>query len=118
MINIYTKYKNYKKIFYKYINFNNEYFRNKYPNNKKINQIILLELFDIKASIISSSLFSNAFKIEQNYKIIGYYPNFLTFRRKIKTIFNWYLNIFSGPLTSPAKTTLFVVVNVSHATLE
>ena len=24
----------------------------------------------------------------------------------------------SGPLTSPAKTTLFVVVSVSHATLE
>ena len=24
----------------------------------------------------------------------------------------------SGPLTSPAKTTLFVVVNVSHATLD
>ena len=50
----------YIEIFNKYINFSKKNLK-KISSKKKTEQIILVELFDIKASILSLSLFCNAF---------------------------------------------------------
>ena len=49
---------------FKYILFNKRYFKN---NESLNNGVILVELFDYKASIISVSLFINAFCSLQNF---------------------------------------------------
>ena len=85
----------YIEIFNKYINFSKKNLK-KISSKKKTEQIILVELFDIKASILSLSLFCNAFSSKKNYKIIGYSPNFLKIKTKIKFYFNWYINIFNS----------------------
>ena len=86
---------NYIRIFNNYVNFNKNNLK-KIKSKKKTNKIILVEFFDIKASILSLSLFCNAFSIKKNYKIICYFPNFLKTKTKIKFYFNWYINTFSS----------------------
>tara|TARA_A100001015_G_C15004250_1_gene719939 strand:- start:248 stop:1825 length:1578 start_codon:yes stop_codon:yes gene_type:complete len=84
------------KLFYKYINFNKNNLIHINSKKKETREIILLELFDIKAFILSSSLFCTALKSKKNYKIIGYFPNFLRIKNEIKFLINWYFNIFSS----------------------
>ena len=55
----------YIEIFNKYINFSKKNLK-KISSKKKTEQIILVELFDIKASILSLSLFCNAFSSKKN----------------------------------------------------
>ncbi len=50
-------------------------------------KIILLELFDHKASIISNGIFSNELAKLKNARVIGYEPYFLNLKGKIKNIF-------------------------------
>lgn len=68
--------------------------------NKKIyskthgRKIVLVELFNYKASIISNGIFANELAKIKKAKIVGYEPNFLNFKRKIKNLINK-INIFS-----------------------
>ena len=64
----------YLKLFKKYINFNKNFFDNKKSNLKK-KEIILVESFDLKATIISLSIFSNSFKNQENLKIIAFFQH-------------------------------------------
>ena len=62
---------------------------------KKKNKLILVELFDLKATTISLSLFAHAFDKKSNFEIVGFYSVFQSLKKKIKFYFNWYINIFS-----------------------
>ncbi len=85
----------YLKLFKKYINFNKNFFDNKKKNNLKKKEIILVESFDLKATIISLSIFSNSFKNQENLKIIAFFSTYQSLRKTIKIYLNWYFNIFS-----------------------
>jgi hypothetical protein len=84
----------YLTLFKKYINFNKNFFGKKKFNNKN-KDIILVESFDLKATIISLSLFSNSFKNQEKLKIITFFSTHQSLRKVIKIYFNWYLNFFS-----------------------
>ena len=63
-------------------------FLNKKKYNKiKSNKIVLLELFNYKASIISNGIFANELAKLYKAKLVGYEPNFLSFKGKIKNFF-------------------------------
>ena len=64
---------------FKYILFNKRYFKNKESLN---NGVILVELFDYKASIISVSLFINAFCSLYKTSIIGFEPLNFSLKKK------------------------------------
>ncbi len=84
------------KLFNKYIQLNEKLFKNNISNKDKEDEIVLVEFFDIKATIISFSFFISALTRDKNYRIIAYFPNFISFKRKIKFFFNKYLNILSS----------------------
>ncbi len=70
---------------FKYILFNKRYFKN---NENVNNGIILVELFNYKASIISLSLFINAFCSLYKTSIVGFEPLNFSFKKKIKFFIN------------------------------
>ena len=74
----------YLKLFKKYINFNKNFFDNKKKSNLKKKEIILVESFDLKATIISLSIFSNSFKNQENLKIIAFFSTYQSLRKTIK----------------------------------
>ena len=82
----------YLKLFKKYINFNKNFFDNKKKSKKT--ETILVESFDLKATIISLSIFSNSFKNQENLKIIAF-STYQSLRKTIKIYLNLYFNIFS-----------------------
>ena len=84
----------YLKLFHKYVKFNKNFFNRRYNQNKKKNKLILVELFDLKATTISLSLFAHAFDKKSNFEIVGFYSVFQSLKKKIKFYFNWYINIF------------------------
>ena len=57
---------------------------------KKIesDKIVLLELFNYKASIISNGIFANKLAKIHKAKLVGYEPNFLSIKSKIKYFLN------------------------------
>ncbi len=63
-------------------------FINKKKYNKiKSDKIVLVELFNFRASIISNGIFANELAKIHNAKLIGYESNFLSFKSKIKNFF-------------------------------
>ena len=76
----------YLKLFKKYINFNKNFFDNKKKSNLKKKEIILVESFDLKATIISLSIFSNSFKNQENLKIIAFFSTYQSLRKTLKFI--------------------------------
>ena len=81
-----SKIKNIVSLF-RYYSFNSKYF----SNNNSSKNIILVELFNYKASIISVSLFVNEFCKIYPSKIVGFEPLNFNFKRKVKKL----LNIFN-----------------------
>lgn len=75
-------------IFIKYIIFN----KKKLIHHNNNENIVLVELYNIKATILSFSIFSNAFANLYKCKIIAYVPRFLNKKQKIKF---YILNFFS-----------------------
>ena len=73
----------------KFILFNKKNYKKKENAN-----IVLVELFNYKASIISNGIFASELSKKFNAKIIGYEPNFSNIKKKIK-IFLYKLNFFS-----------------------
>lgn len=69
-------------------------FNKKKYQRRRSDKIILVELFDHKASIISNGIFSNELAKIKNACLIGYEPNFFKFKDKIKNIF-YKLNFIS-----------------------
>jgi hypothetical protein len=76
-------------LFYKFI-----FFNKKISNYKKLNEdkILLVELYNIKATILSFSLFTRAYKKLYGYRLVGYLPTFQSKKKKTK---NFILNLFS-----------------------
>jgi hypothetical protein len=56
----------------------------------------LVELFDLKATIISLSLFANSFRNNENLKLVGFFATHQFLRKRVKFYINWYLNFFSS----------------------
>lgn len=76
-------------LFYKFIFLNKKKFNDKNLNEDKI---LLVELYNIKATILSFSLFANAYQKLYKCRLVGYFPQFQSKKKKIK---NFILNIFS-----------------------
>ena len=66
----------------KFILFNKKNYKKKENAN-----IVLVELFNYKASIISNGIFASELSKKFNAKIIGYEPNFSNIKKKIKILF-------------------------------
>ena len=94
-----------------------KYILNNHKSYKKKNskKIILVELFDYKASIISNAIFSNELSKKYKAKLVGYVPMFSSFKKKIKqtilrinpfSFYNLYksFGISSYVFPSPTKT--------------
>ena len=71
-------------LFYKFI-----FFNKKISNYKKLNEdkILLVELYNIKATILSFSLFTRAYKKLYGYRLVGYLPTFQSKKKKLKILF-------------------------------
>lgn len=64
-------------------------------NKKKYSKIesknvILLELFNYKANIISNGILANELAKLHNAKIVGYEPNFTNIKKKLKNFIDWF----------------------------
>ena len=64
------------------------FFNKKKYQKIKSDKIILVELFNYKASIISNGIFANQLAKLHKAKIVGYEPNFISFKGKIKYFIN------------------------------
>ena len=76
-------------LFYKFIFFNKKKINNKTNNN---GNILLVELYNIKATILSFSLFTEAYRNLYSSKLVGYVPTFSSKKKKIK---NFIFKLFS-----------------------
>lgn len=76
-------------LFYKFL-----FFNRKKSNYKNLNEdkILLVELYNIKATILSFSLFTTAYKKLHGCRLIGYFPGFQSKKKKTK---NFIFNLFS-----------------------
>tara|TARA_A100001011_G_scaffold332343_1_gene359368 strand:- start:867 stop:2411 length:1545 start_codon:yes stop_codon:yes gene_type:complete len=83
--------------YFRYLNFNKKFFK----NDNKTNNIILAEFPNLKSFAISSSYFCHTLNEIHNAKTFLYFPNFLTFKDKLKYIFSLFnpfstINIFKS----------------------
>ncbi len=64
------------------------FFNKKKYQKIKSDKVILVELFNYKASIISNGIFANQLAKLHKAKIVGYEPNFISLKGKIKNFVN------------------------------